>query len=48
MITLVLMGIALILVLAVVIRALDVMDAPRWRDMAAQRRSRYSLRWSRR
>lgn len=52
MITLVLVGIASILVLAVVIRALDVMEAPRWRVVAAQRRSRWERghtpRWSRR
>jgi hypothetical protein len=52
MITLVLVGIALILVLAIVIWALDVMDAPRWRVVAAERRSRWErghkVRWSRR
>lgn len=51
MITLVLVGIAAIPVLAIVIRAPDLMDGPRWR-VAAQRRSRWERahtpRWSRR
>jgi hypothetical protein len=39
MITLLLTGVALVLVLAVVVRALDAVRASRWREVAAERRS---------
>ncbi|MHA6784592.1 hypothetical protein ACVGOW_26885 [Pseudonocardia saturnea] len=41
MVELVLLGIALLLVLAVVIRALDAAGAPRWRAVAAERRAEW-------
>ncbi|WP_300009013.1 hypothetical protein [Pseudonocardia sp.] len=39
MITLVLAGVASLLVLAVVVRTLDVVRAAQWREVAAERRS---------